>query len=370
MNIVLVGLGYGKDGKRAFANWVASHKWAYGTDEKREEFKLSAAVRYNGTAEGYQIGGSSEQGLTTIIMATTVVDPIRLLNEAKSHGNKARPVAIDPCCPIVTPYHELVPGWLDDYASQQTVTTTLIVRSAAAVGAAVTWSDLAKQPVDIVPKLCKVREWAEQIAVRRSELASRRLAAISEINPYVVANDLRTAAAAINASPVDWSPGAGYLFEGSRGLLASAEFNRVGSMENFSGREAQHILDFMGWDYVTIGVMRWYIFTDELHGSMGPSVCPDLELYHNPGVKPGTRYARTTNWYLDRIRTLVRKAKIDALVVTCLDLLPSRALPAVELIASNAGVPVIAVSRGEGNFSWLGNPTTRDRKLVYPVGDA
>jgi len=370
MNIVLVGMGYGQDGKRAFANWAASRKWAYSAEDKREEFKLSAAVRYNGTAEGYQIGGSSEQGLTTVLMPSTVVDPVRLLMEAKANGKQVRPIAIDPCCPVVTLYHELLTGWLNDYAMHQPITTTSIVRSAAVEGAVVNWSDLAKQPVDIVTRICRVRDWVERIAVKHGSLSARRLAAISSVNPYTLASDLRTAAAAINAGPVNWSPGAGYLFEGSRGLLSSAEFNSIGTLENFSGREAQHILEFMGWDYVTVGVMRWYIFMSDVSNPMATPICPELELYHNPGVKPGTRYAKTSSWRPEVLRSLVRSAKIDALVVTCLDLLPEKAIPALELIKSSAGVPVIAVSRCEGEFCWLDNPVTRDQKIVYPVGDA
>ncbi len=117
---VVVGLGYGDEGKGTVTDYLA------------RRYKARYVFRFNGGAQAShfvvtpdgmlhcfsQFGSGTLAGAETILTNKMLVDPIRMMNEAtvlqeKGVANPLNLVVIDPDCLVITPFHGIINQMLE-----------------------------------------------------------------------------------------------------------------------------------------------------------------------------------------------------------------------------------------------------------------
>lgn len=354
---IIVGLGYGDEGKGSMVDWLTR------TSGARRIIRCNGgpqAAHHVVTPEGLahcfsQLGsGSFVPGVETFLSSGMVVDPLALERElqtleAKGLRDIRSRLTLDPDCPLVTPWHawlnrmrELARGDQAHGSCGRGLGEVLADRLAGRSGLGV--RDLLHPR--LLALIERLRE--EKLARMRELLAcqpdSEPLQALlaeamtPQVPGFLVERYRALMASGVRLGELDelrlaLRQGEGLICEGAQGALLDMEqgFWPHVTPSRTTAHHAKRLLDELGVSSpVNIGVMRAYLTR---HGR-GPLVSEDpvlrLPELHNPddGWQGPMRYG-WADALAGRYAIAINQG-VDLLAVTCLDRLAG--LPRVRLV--------------------------------------
>lgn len=352
-SFVVVGLGYGDEGKGATVDFLCDH------------YKAECVVKYSGGHQAghrvvvgdkehvfAQYGAGALAGCYTILDRDFIIEPMAMLEERKAleklGGNTT--LLIHPCCPITTRYHR---------AFNRLVSKVVGGNNTCGLGVGATRST-ANLGIGIEYKLGGVTPAQDAIHRLRSYLLAEAKRIEPEcyeyelfmnemnVSPREVAEEIVFALVDCHAYRYGGEPLTGtVVFEGSQGVLLDETYGDI-ETSTYSTVTPRNAFEFPGFDRSqakVIGVMRTYMTRHgrgefPIPGKL--TVPPDVNNTAG-GFQGPMRYAE---WGMSHLYRSIRIAKPDVLAVNHTDILP---------VPPYFGVDVAITGSG---------PSRADRKLI------
>ncbi len=381
MNIVVLGLGYGDEGKGAVVDKIARTSFLYSGSGGVTEFTHKTVVRYSGghqaahnvvTDDGRhhtfsQFGAGTFAGLATKLSHDFIMEPFAAMVEKRLLGSHVTPLHISPFCPVTTAYERAANRFDQRLWGHHASCGVGIgcTRFNFISGIGLQWRDLSLSQEEVAAKLIRIREACES-RVRGSTsrlIHPSDMTEFDEVNPFVEAARLRAAALELGASAA--VPVGPYIYEGSQGyLLDSVYGDEQATWSRTTARNAIEHLEANSDDYTVLGVLRHYL-TRHGDGIMQYSrmtahdkAFENTKELHNRDDGPQGEF-RKASWDMQKLKLLIQASGVHAVAVNHCDLVPDRAEAFVSELEKY--IPVVMVGYG---------PKAADKKWLQPMPTA